>query len=370
MQLDQITFTRFLAALTVIFFHYGNQAFPLTIPYLENVLKAGPIAVNYFYLLSGFIMAIAYYQPNNKRTFNKKRYWIARFARIYPLYLVALLLVAIPKYNAEGVGTALSYHLGLLQAWIPGYPLTLNAPGWSLSVEAFFYLCFPFILIFIQKKSVKFVAIVTLCFWLITQALHIYLLNSENYQPLNALHDFIYYNPLMHLSSFMFGILTGICFKRNSGFIQKLRPYSTSGIITTALLASLLIAFQPQLVQAVSFDFAFTNGLLAPILMLFILFLALNTGIIAQVLSHKWLVLLGEASFALYILQRPVYGIYHALLGRKITLSEQEHFYLYLTILIIVSLLSFRFFEAPSRKLIRSLYHQWEQKKLKTAKKS
>jgi peptidoglycan/LPS O-acetylase OafA/YrhL len=364
-QLDQITFTRFVAALTVVFFHYGNQAFPLTIPYLENVLKAGPIAVNYFYLLSGFIMAIAYYQPTGKQTLNKKKYWIARFARIYPLYLLALLLVAIPKYNAEGVGTALSYNLSLLQAWIPGYPLTLNAPGWSLSVEAFFYLCFPFLLVLVHKNTIKQVALVTVLFWLLTQAIHIYLLNSPVYQPLNAIHDFIYYNPMMHLSAFMLGILAGACFKRKSHFIQRLRPYSTQGIITTTLTASLLIAFQPQLIQILSFEFAFTNGLLAPILLLFIIFLGLNTGRIAQVLSHKWLIILGEASFSLYILQRPVYGIYHALLGSKIDLSEQQHFYLYIVLLIIISLLSFKFFEAPSRKLIRRLYQRWEKKQEK-----
>ena len=365
MQLDQITFTRFVAALTVVFFHYGNQAFPLTIPYLDNILKAGPIAVNYFYLLSGFIMAIAYYRPTGKQTLNKKKYWIARFARIYPLYLLALLLVAIPKYNAEGIGTALSYNLSLLQAWVPGYPLTLNAPGWSLSVEAFFYLCFPFLLILVHKNPLKQVALVTVLFWLLTQAIHIYLLNSPVYQPLNAIHDFIYYNPMMHLSAFMLGVLAGTCFKRKSHFIQRLRPYSTQGIITTALAASLLIAFQPQLIQALSFEFAFTNGLLSPILLLFIIFLGLNTGRIAQLLSHKWLILLGEASFSLYILQRPVYGIYHALLGSKIDLSEQQHFYLYLVLLIIISLLSFKFFETSSRKLIRMLYQRWEKKQEK-----
>ena len=356
MQLDQITFTRFIAALTVIFFHYGNEVFPLNTPYLDNVLKAGPIAVNYFYLLSGFIMAIAYYRlDNSRRNFNKKKYWIARIARIYPVYLVALLLVAIPKYNAEGIGTALSYNLSLLQAWVPGYPLTLNAPGWSLSVEAFFYLCFPFLLAFVQKENIKPFAFLVICFWLLTQGLHTYLLNTPMYQPLNAIHDFIYYNPLMHLNAFMMGMLAGICFKSNKFFIQVLRPYSTIGLAISSSLVLLLIAFQPQIINALSFDIAFTNGLLAPLLMLVIIFLGLNTGSIAQALSNKWLVLLGEASFSLYILQRPVYGIYQALIGSKIQFSETAHFYLYVITLIAASIISFKLFETPMRIFIRSL---------------
>ncbi len=341
--------------MTVIFFHYGNQVFPLNTPYLDNILMAGPIAVNYFYLLSGFIMAIAYYRPDNKQRFNKKKYWIARFARIYPVYLIALLLVAIPKYNAEGIAAALSYNLSLLQAWVPGYPLTLNAPGWSLSVEAFFYLCFPFLLAFIQKGNFKLFAFMAIGFWFLTQGIHTYLLNTSTYQPLNAVHDFIYYNPLMHLNAFMLGMVAGICFKYNKSFIQALRPYSTLGFVISSLLVATLIAFQPQIIKALSLDIAFTNGLLAPLLMLVIIFLGLNTGSIAQVLSNKWLVLLGEASFSLYILQRPIYGIYQALIGSKIQLSETTHFYLYVLILIATSILSFKLFETPMRALIRSL---------------
>ena len=104
MQLDQITFTRFIAALTVVFFHYGQNVFPANIPFLFENVTAGPIAVGYFYVLSGFIMAIAYFHTdkNKRRDFNKTKYWVARFARIYPVYLVALLLIAAAKFKSLG----------------------------------------------------------------------------------------------------------------------------------------------------------------------------------------------------------------------------------------------------------------------------
>ena len=59
MKLEQLTFTRYIAALSVVFFHYGAWVFPANIPWLNPILAAGPIAVSYFYVLSGFIMAIA-----------------------------------------------------------------------------------------------------------------------------------------------------------------------------------------------------------------------------------------------------------------------------------------------------------------------
>lgn len=158
MQLDQITFTRFIAALTVVFFHYGQAVFPANIPFLFENVTAGPIAVGYFYVLSGFIMSIAYYQMDvaNRGKFNKLKYWVARFARIYPVYLIALLIIVAAKYKTLGEDwDVFLSHIFLVQSWIPGYPITLNTPGWSLSVEAFFYLCFPFLIFWVYKRELS-----------------------------------------------------------------------------------------------------------------------------------------------------------------------------------------------------------------------
>ena len=359
MQLDQITFTRFVAALTVVFFHYGNQAFPLNIPLLDNVLKAGPIAVNYFYLLSGFIMAIAYYRPNGineKHAFNAKSYWWARFARIYPVYLLAFLFIAVTKLKEPDIGTALFLNASLLQSWFPNYALSLNSPGWSLSVEAFFYLCFPFLLALIYRTGIKKITLIGLALWLSTQVFHTFLLNSDAYQAKNSLHSFIYYNPLMHINAFILGIIVGVVFKSPSKTIETLGKHSTLGMIVTSFTIAVIIAFQDHISNFLGFDIALTNGLLAPLFLLFIVYLSLDKSIISSIMSHKWLVLLGEASFSLYILQRPVYGIYQRTLYNKIDLPNTAHFYLYLLILILISIASYKLFETPARRLIRSAY--------------
>ncbi len=355
MQLDQITFTRFIAALTVVFFHYGQSVFPANVPFLFENVTAGPIAVGYFYVLSGFIMAIAYYKPDksNQKAISKKKYWLARFARIYPVYLLALLLIVGAKYKdlAQNWET-LPLHLLLLQSWIPGYPITLNTPGWSLSVEAFFYLCFPFLLIWVYKAGTKPLAIFTVILWIATQIILLTQLNSDSYAPKTDLHDLIYYYPLMHLNSFVAGLLVGIYLKRSTNKVQA--SNNTFWLVFSFALIFILIWSRPHLESLFGFKIAFTNGLLAPAFLWFIVLLARHKGMITNVFSYGWLVLLGEASYSLYILQKPVHGIYDKLVVPRVSLPEVAHFYIFLVMLIIISILSFKYFETPLRKYLRS----------------
>lgn len=357
MHLDQITFTRFLAALTVVFFHFGNQVFPANTPFFGQALQAGPIAVNYFYVLSGFIMAIAYFSADQSHTLNKRKYWIARFARIYPVYLVALLLVAVGKFKEPGFTTELFLNVSLLQAWIPGYPLSLNSPGWSLSVEAFFYAAFPFILLLIQHLGLKKVSLLALLIWLTTQFIHIYWLNNNAYQAKNLIHDAIYYHPLMHINAFILGVVVGAYFKQNSHKIENTySQYSNIILLVCAVIIVVLLAQpQPARIVALDLDVALTNGLIAPLFLLFIVALAINKGLISRLLSLPIFILLGEASYSMYILQRPIYGIYDRTLGKYLTAPETVHFYLYLIVLIIISIASFKLFETPLRELIKKL---------------
>lgn len=355
MQLDQITFTRFIAALTVVFFHYGQSIFPANIAFLFENVTAGPIAVGYFYVLSGFIMAIAYYQPNPEKqlSINKRKYWIARFARIYPVYLLALLIIVAAKYKTLGDDwLALPLNILLLQSWIPGYPITLNTPGWSLSVEAFFYFIFPFLLFWVYKYGAKRLILLSIIFWIASQFVLLGLLNTEAYAPKTLLHDLIYYNPLMHLNTFIMGLLCGVYFKKqkDNAFMKN----NSFWLFFSFALIFSLIWGRPHLEEFFGYKIAFTNGLLSPFFLLFIVLLASNKGVIATVFSHPWLILLGEASYSLYILQKPIHGLYDKIIVPRLHVTETIHFYIFLIALIVVSIVSYKYFEKPARKAIRA----------------
>jgi peptidoglycan/LPS O-acetylase OafA/YrhL len=354
-KLEQLTFTRYIAALSVVFFHYGAQVFPANITWLNPILAAGPIAVSYFYVLSGFIMAIAYYRPDNTAPFKSGRYWLARFARIYPIYVLALLLMIGAKINGAGSDAlTVSLSLSMLQAWVPGYPLTLNAPGWSISVEMFFYLCFPLLMLMVKRHHLPWLTLGMASLWLVTQILHTSLLNTAGYQAFSPLHDFIYYHPVMHLSTFLMGFVAGVWLR-----LGKFQYFAQAGINAISLIAVLsvtllLLAWRETFISTTGIAVDYTNGLIAPLFISLIVLLAINTSALRDWLSHQWLVLLGEASFSLYILQKPLHGIYESLVGRWLDTSSASYFYLFIILLTVAAIVSFQWIETPFRRFINA----------------
>lgn len=152
MRVEQLTFTRFLAAISIVVFHYGGNIFPFNIKFIHLLFKQANMGVSYFFILSGFVMVIAY---KDKVKIEYGDYIKRRFARIYPVYGLAILILlaywlALKKpIDYKG----LFLNLTLLQSWIPGYALSFNGTGWSLAVEMFFYFTFPFLFNYIYRSS-------------------------------------------------------------------------------------------------------------------------------------------------------------------------------------------------------------------------
>ena len=132
---------RGLAALAVVFWHW--QHFGAALP-LETLFwlpyHGGGHAVEFFFFLSGIVFFHLYGQHlPSARTF----FWL-RFSRLYPLHLLTFLaMLALPAFHYPRDAAHGALHLLLLNAWAAGH--SWNAPAWSISVEAFLYLCFYFV---------------------------------------------------------------------------------------------------------------------------------------------------------------------------------------------------------------------------------
>jgi hypothetical protein len=142
-----LTSLRFFAALWVVLFHVNVIGLNRggSVAYLAFSLL-GYAGVSFFFVLSGFILVYVYAD----RKIQKRGFWQARFARIYPAYIFSL-VVMIPALISFWPMTKQA-HMGLLalianpillEAWFPKLLLTWNPVGWSLSAEAFFYLVCP-----------------------------------------------------------------------------------------------------------------------------------------------------------------------------------------------------------------------------------
>jgi len=153
----------------------------------------------------------------------------------------------------------------------------------------------------------------------------------------------------MHINAFLAGLACGVLFKQYSDKLIVVKPI---WLASSLVLIILLLESRTWIESVTGFSIAYTNGLISPAFLLFIWLLASSQGRIQQWLSHPLLILLGEASFSLYILQKPVFGLYNKVLEKKLNLGDVADFYIALILLIIISIASFKLFETPARSLI------------------
>ncbi len=102
---------------------------------LLPLFRGGGAGIIIFFLVSGYI--ITHVLQSERPT----DFFIKRIFRIYPLYIVAVLLQAIDRYYSDGhipdIGTILPQLL--LVGDFFGTPYTLNGVEWTLRVEVVFY---------------------------------------------------------------------------------------------------------------------------------------------------------------------------------------------------------------------------------------
>jgi peptidoglycan/LPS O-acetylase OafA/YrhL len=346
--IDQLTFTRFLAAMAVVVYHYGKTSSIFSGETMTTLLKYGNSAVSYFFILSGFVMIIAY--GNQRTKLDKLTYYISRIARLYPIYILALFAVAlIALQSSAGLNVqAFLLHIMLLQSWFPNDVLTLNTPGWSLSVEVFFYLLFPLLLSLYKRIPFKQLCFGVLSFWMVSQvAFNFLLINPQYGVPAN----FLYYAPIMHLNQFLVGNLMGY-------FYFKLKKRNYDGLL---LLLMLVFPFLILLVDRYTTLISFHNGLIACFYAPFILLMALNNGVISSWFSKGLFVVLGEISYGIYILQKPVHSIVMHV-GEALQVNGTLIIILFFAILLGVSLASYYLIELPSRLFVKARYLRWKGK--------
>lgn len=346
MRIDQLTFTRFIAAMAIVVYHFGRVVPPFNDQHFTSLVHHANLGVSYFYILSGFVMMIAYYRKDPSPV-TPMVYYKSRIARIYPVYFIALLLVvcyyALRSLHTSPVALLLS--LPGLQAWYPPSALQLNYPGWSISVELFFYLLFPWLFNRLYLRySFNKLLIWIIVIWFLSQLFFNAVLHSSFYRdfPSNRANALFYF-PLMHLNEFLVGNMAGLFVIRN----KNLR-FKNSDIFI--LLLALIMLF---LVNA-NLPVNFHNGLLAIFIVPFLILLSLSKGLFSTIGSSKALQFLGEISYGIYILQVPVYLYCYELFTRLGLKNYTVVFYLYCFMLVATSAVFYKMVEKPLRDRIKN----------------
>ncbi|MFP5042331.1 acyltransferase family protein [Parasediminibacterium sp. JCM 36343] len=345
MRIEQLTFTRFLAALIIVVFHFGLEVPPFTHPSVSFLFSN--VGISYFFVLSGFVMVVAY--SKSGKPIKPGIYFKNRFARVYPVYLLAFLLTLLIMWICYiPIKTeAIPFNIFMVQSWLPPYTLVINRPGWTLSVEVLFYLSFPCLYnhVYTKYKLVP-IAIAILAFWLISQMIGSYLLASAWYKADELHHNLLYYFPPLHFNQFLMGNLFGLVLLKVYGHFTR----------NLDLVVVALLAFTAALLKYPVPYANYHDGFLAILFAVIILCISLNNGFFTKISNHKSLIFLGEISFGIYILQIPVYNIVYKITKPFYYQHTQVFFYVYLVVLILFAAFSFQYIETPLRRWIRRHY--------------
>jgi peptidoglycan/LPS O-acetylase OafA/YrhL len=325
------TALRFFAATAVVIFHYGTHLLPIGSP-LTSLLRKGNLAVSFFYFLSGVVLYIAYHQRN----FTRLTFYRKRMERIYPTYLIALLvtlvLAMLLQNQFPSIGTFLVHGLAF-QSWTPDHVLAINTPGWSISVEFFFYILFPNLLAYSLKTKLLNYSLLVGAVWFISIVLFQHQITQT--PSVNQLH-FLAYSPIYHVATFIFGMLSGriIC------HYPKILPPLWNRIVwfsSLCVIISILLWSTPLTVLG-------HNGLFAPLYGALLFGLANESATFTRLSNNPITNHLGKISFSMYLFQYPVYMVFAYLFQSELTALQ---FGTYFLALLILSHFSYRYIESP-----------------------
>lgn len=280
-RIDELESLRGIAALLVVFFHIPKWHPALDLAILNNAY----LMVELFFVLSGFVIYNAYGTRIRDRA-GLARFQFLRFARLYPVHLLFLLVflgIESVKYLAAtglGMGTpndapfgvndlqAFVENLTLVHALVPDHAMTFNYPSWSISVEFWTYLLFGLLTLALgPRKEAAFALLATLAIAALVTG------RTGGFEPLAKC-----------IGGFFLGCLIAVAARRP----LRLPPPAPVAAVMLAYLA---------LKPAGQFDI-----LIFPLSALLVLSLvAAPSGIAARTLRHRPLVRLGEWSYSLYM---------------------------------------------------------------------
>jgi len=350
-KIHALTSARFFAALYVVFFH--TRWGVVRGSALDRFLAVGYCSVTFFFLLSGYILGVVYLSQG--KPVAVRRFYVARFARIYPLYIASVLadtpfavMARVAKYGLVGALTRVLelFAVGsvMLQIWMP-MDTAVNIPSWSLGIEAIFYLSFPVLGPYLWKLRRGGLAATAAALYVMSIGLNLILFHFRPSTIAGLLSP-------SYLAVFAIGILVARwqSLDRESG--TGLRDKSGASwallVLSCAGFAGVVWA-SPWLAQH-GFHFGL---LLVPVFVAWVWLLSASRILPVRALNAKWLVVLGEASFGLYLVQTPVvhlFQVFHLA-------SSAGDYPLYLGTCIGLSVVSFYYFETPARQWILRRLH-------------
>lgn len=299
-QLPALTGVRTLLAVNIMLFHFTPPHMQLLYPLINNSY----VFVGFFILLSGFVLS---YNYADRPRLVKRDFWRARFARLYPIYLLSLVLfcnMLVAEYHARPHG---QFWAGvvltplLLQGWSPLLATFWNTVAWTLSCEAALYFVFPWIVKLPWPRTPIRLAALLLGIWCLGLVPHtLYMIFNPDHiaGPLDRYsYGFwlraLKYTPVAYVATF----LVGVTLAKLHASLQMTDRQRTLIAAVSLLLIAVFFATAVDRVPYILMH----GGLLVPLFSSLVIGLS-GPNIFASAFSVRPVMLLGQASYALFLL--------------------------------------------------------------------
>lgn len=304
---------RGICAVAVVLFHTQ-----ILLSFSElNFFRHADLFVEFFFVLSGFVMFHAY----GSRDFGPdvlRRFVISRTFRLYPLHLLMLLVFIALEFGklwAEHHGysfndsaftgkTAPSEILPnalLLQSWIGDFnSLSFNTPAWSISIEYYLYMLLAMVLLILPRYCAQVLGLATVISFV---ALYI---------ELDVIKPFIWRGA----SCFFAGALTYRVYQRLDAAFSRM----DDRLFFTGLELLCLLLVYRTLTHETPHQGIIASLLFCAVVLVF----AGERGAVSQLLQHRSFSRLGELSFSIYLTHAAVIFAFTsaAVVMSKLTGSE------------------------------------------------
>ncbi|HKS47323.1 MAG TPA: acyltransferase [Amycolatopsis sp.] len=312
-RLPSLTGMRFVAAFLVFLAHCSVQGFLSDTALqgsLQNVLvRASWAGVQFFFMLSGFVLTWSAKTGDSVTAF-----WRRRATKLYPNNLVVSAAAIVLALATGGTLTAVQVipNLLLVQSWLPNVTVIngVNTPAWSLSCEVLFYALFPLLLRLVNRVPAPRL-------WWLAGGIFAFILVMPTVatvmpaQPLIGVNPpvsfprlwFVYGFPVVRVADFTLGIVLARLVLTGRWVRIGLLPAAGVALASYVLTVVAPALYSASATMAIGLALLIGAGATADV-----------TGR-HSVIAGPRMVLLGEVSFAFYLVHVPVLTYGHLALG-------------------------------------------------------
>lgn len=352
---------RFLCFLSVFFFHSFHSEYDYISDsqvynfITKDIFGNGNIGVNFFFVLSGFLITYLLIQEKKLNgQINLKKFWMRRILRIWPLFYFAVLFgfVAFPLLKSifgqapNETATPLYYiffinNFDLINNGLPD--ASILSVLWSVAIEEQFYLIWPIILFILPIKK----------YWIAFSAI---VISSLVFRALNDTLLFHEFHTLSCIGDLAIGAMGAWLVIVNEKFRKAINNLKRYQILSIYLAFLGVFLFRDEVLFYSYTIRIFERAIIAFIILLIILEQSFSKNSLFKISNFKTISKLGLITYGLYCLH--FIGI---LTVTTITNKLNINIHLWqvvlidtsgaLIITIILSMLSFKFYEKPFLKL-------------------